>query len=129
MGFFSFGGFETMFSIVFVIVVAGFVLVFAMLLARMLREGKRWRRDNASPLLTVTAAVVAKRAEVSYRTRHTSTGMHSGFSHTTYFVTFQVESGDRMELEVRDTEYGILAEGDVGRLTFQGSRYQGFERQ
>ena len=45
-----------------------------------------------------------------------------------YYVTFQVESGDRMELSVRGKEYGLLAEGDYGRLTFQGTRYLGFQR-
>jgi hypothetical protein len=33
-----------------------------------------------------------------------------------------------MEFGVRDTEYGMLAEGDTGKLTFQGTRYLGFER-
>mgnify|MGYP000784206328 FL=1 len=47
---------------------------------------------------------------------------------TTYYVTFQVESGDRMELSVDDSEYGMLVEGDEGKLTFQGSRYLGFEQ-
>ena len=47
---------------------------------------------------------------------------------TTYYVTFQVESGDRIELRLSGTEYGQLAEGDTGRLSFQGTRYLGFER-
>ena len=33
-----------------------------------------------------------------------------------------------MELPVTGPEYGMLAEGDRGRLTFQGTRYLGFER-
>ena len=33
-----------------------------------------------------------------------------------------------MELQVDDAEYGMLAEGDTGRLSFQGTRYLGFER-
>lgn len=45
-----------------------------------------------------------------------------------YYVTFEVESGDRMEFSVYGKEYGMLAEGDEGKLTFQGSRYLGFER-
>jgi hypothetical protein len=32
---------------------------------------------------------------------------------TWYYVTFQVESGDRMELAVRGSDYGMLAEGGV----------------
>jgi len=43
-------------------------------------------------------------------------------------VTFLVESGDRIELCVSGTEYGMLVEGDTGRLTFQGTRYLSFER-
>ena len=46
-----------------------------------------------------------------------------------YYVTFQVESGDRMEFEVSGTEYGMLAEGDSGELTFQGTRYLNFRRE
>lgn len=49
-------------------------------------------------------------------------------SSTRYYATFQVESGDRMELAVSGPEYGMLAEGDRGTLTFQGTRYLGFER-
>ena len=33
-----------------------------------------------------------------------------------------------MELSVKSSEYGMLAEGDSGRLTFQGTRFLGFER-
>lgn len=38
-------------------------------------------------------------------------------------LIFQIDSGDQMELTVRGSEYGILAEGDVGMLSFQGTRY------
>jgi hypothetical protein len=43
-------------------------------------------------------------------------------------VTFEVKSGDRMELQVQGHEYGMLVEGDFGELTFQGNRYLGFAR-
>ena len=49
-------------------------------------------------------------------------------SSTTYYVTFQVASGDRMELCVGGPEYGMLVEGDFGDLSFQGTRYLGFQR-
>lgn len=44
-------------------------------------------------------------------------------SYTTYYVTFEVESGDRIELIVPDREYGLMVEGD------QGTRYISFDRQ
>jgi hypothetical protein len=33
-----------------------------------------------------------------------------------------------MELHVAGVEYGMLAEGDFGNLSFQGTRFLGFER-
>ena len=100
-----------------------FLGVFAFILVKLI--GK-WNKNNHSPRLTVPAAVTAKRTNV---TRHRSAGeSHLTHTSTTYYVTFQVESGDRMELLVSGSEYGMLAEGDTGKLTFQGSRYLGFER-
>ena len=70
--------------------------------------------------------MLAKRHDVS---RHNSAGEHHHHHyHNSYFVTFEVASGDRMELQMQGHEYGLLIEGDKGRLTFQGTRYLGFER-
>ena len=79
--------------------------------------------------LTVEATVSSKRQNVDVHHHNTgdNNAMHTTTS-TTYYVTFQVASGDRMELRVGGREYGQLAEGDFGELTFQGTRYLGFER-
>ena len=128
MGFPSFGGFA--FGAVPVIVVIGFALAFGMMFIRMIKGGIQWNRNNNSPVLTVEAQVVAKRLSVSTYTHHhnDNMAMDETTSSTTYYITFEVESGDRMELRVPDEEYGLLVEGDLGRLTFQGTRYKGFER-
>lgn len=100
-----------------------FLLVFGMILVNVFRGIGQWNKNNNSPRLTVEATVVAKRDEI-HRHRndnHTSTS-------TTYFVTFQVASGDRMELQMDGRDYGMLVEGDFGDLTFQGTRYLGFVR-
>lgn len=83
-----------------------------------------------SPRLTVDATIVAKRMDVTHH-HHANPGnaAHHSSSSTCYYVTFQVESGDRMELQVKGNEYGMLVEGDYGKLSFQGTRYLGFERQ
>ncbi|MNJ79746.1 hypothetical protein D3C77_778650 [compost metagenome] len=39
-----------------------------------------------------------------------------------------MESGDRLEFNLSGSDYGQCSVGDEGKLTFQGSRYQGFER-
>lgn len=88
---------------------------------------KQWSKNNASPVLTVEAAVVSRRTNVSHHhSADSNEMMHTSSTH--YYVTFQVESGDRMELAVDGSEYGMLVEGDFGKLTFQGTRYLGFER-
>lgn len=102
-----------------------FLLVFGMILVNLFRGLKEWNSNNHAPRLTVQTQVVSKRTNVSRR--HDSNTHHTRTS-TTYYVTFQVESGDRMELEVKGQEYGLIVEGDKGRLTFQGTRFLGFER-
>ena len=44
-------------------------------------------------------------------------------------MTFEFESGDRMEFAVPSDIYGLSVEGDRGKLTFQGTAFIGFERQ
>lgn len=129
MGFSPYGGMDAMFSIIPVIVFLGFVFIIGAFIVSAIRGVGQWQKNNEAPVLTVESTVVAKRADVS--THHHNTGtdnMSHISSSTTYYVTFEVASGDRMEFKVRDKEYGILVENDVGRLTFQGTRYLGFDR-
>ena len=122
MGFaFGFGMFQLMFTLVFVIVIGTFIVT-------AVKGIGQWNRNNNSPRLTVPALVVAKRTNVSRHRHGGANGHHHYHTSTTYYVTFQVESGDRMELHVNGSEYGMLVEGDQGNLSFQGTRYLGFER-
>ena len=116
----GFGAFGVMFTIVFVLVISVFVVTFV-------RGIGQWNKNNNSPRLTVPATVVSKRANVSHR--HHAGEHHHSHTSTSYYVTFEVESGDRMELHLSGTEYGLLVEGDKGKLSFQGTRYLGFERE
>ena len=123
MGFgfdFGFGMFGVMFTLMF-------ILVFGIFLVTIVRGIGQWNKNNHSPRLTVPATVVSKRSHT--RHHHHNTGGHHHTHHSTsYYVTFQVDSGDRMELHMTGQEYGMLVEGDKGNLTFQGTRYLGFER-
>ena len=115
--------FEILFTLVFALVIGTFI-------ATAVKGISQWNKNNHSPRLTVPATIVAKRTNVSHHHHHNygGTGMHHTTHSTTYYVTFQVESGDRMELHVAGHEFGMLIEGDCGMLTFQGTRYLGFER-
>lgn len=117
-----------MFQIVPVIVVAGFVIVFGLILVRSVQGAKQWEKNNQSPVLTVDATVAAKRMDVSNFDQSGAGDHFHRVSSTSYYATFEVASGDRMEFRIRDMEYGMLSEKDVGKLTFQGTRYLGFER-
>lgn len=105
-----------------------FLLVIGLILFQIIRGIATWSRNNAQPVLTVDAHVVSKRTDVSRRAHNHNNGHIHHSTSTSYYITFQVESTDRMEFHVSGEEYGMLAEGDYGRLTFQGSRYHGFER-
>ena len=123
---FGSGAFEIVFT-------AMFALVLSLIVFTVIRGIRQWHHNNQQPVLTVEATVIAKRTHISHSHHAVGgdvTGAH-GFhdtSSTSYYVTFEVESGDRMEFLTDGIEYGMLAEGDYGRLTFQGTRYLGFER-
>ena len=121
-GFEGFFGIFSLFSGLFGVV---FVLVFGIILYTLIRNIKQERKNDQSPRLTVDAKVVAKRTN---HTRHSGGRHHMAHTTTTYFVTFEVESGDRMELRLQGHEYGLIVEGDYGELTFQGTRFLGFTR-
>lgn len=77
-----------------------------------------WNRNNHAPISTVPSKVVSKRQQ--FHKTNTS-------GYTNCYVTFELQCGERMELAVPDEQYGYLVEGDCGMLTFQGSRYKGFQ--
>jgi hypothetical protein len=82
------------------------------------------RTNEASPLRSVDALVLSRRADVRRRPGHEAGTSTS----TSYFVTFEDESGARLELPLSGAEHGQLAEGDRGHLIHQGTRYKGFTR-
>lgn len=118
-----FGGvemFEIFFGLFFIIFLGFFVY-------NVIMNVRQWHRNNNSPRLSVDATVVTKRSHTTHNHHHHNEHMHTTTS-TSYYVTFQVQSGDRMELGVKSYDYGMLVEGDYGVLTFQGTRFLGFER-
>lgn len=106
--------------LIFAVVIMAFIVFF-------IKGISTWHKNNNSPRLTVRATVVSKRQNTDVHHHHNDGAMHTSTS-TTYYATFQFDSGDRLELHIPGREYGMLAEGDIGELTFQGTRYLGFQR-
>ncbi len=79
----SFRVMDSMFTIVFVLVIGVFIVV-------IVRGIGTWHKNNGSPQLRVPARVAAKRIGVSH---HGAAGDHHHVSATWYYVTFEFESG------------------------------------
>lgn len=126
----GFNMFDLGFSFVNIIFPLMFFLVFGLIFFQIISGLRTWNKNNHSPRLHVDAKIIDKRGDISRR-RHTS-GANGSMSHThtstTYYVTFEVTSGDRMELQVPSSEYGYLIIGDEGKLEFQGTRFLSFNR-
>lgn len=86
----------------------------------------QWSRNNNAPLQSIPARIVSKRTEV--RQQQSQEDSLSSRTSTTYYLTYEAEDGMRREFKVEGQEYGMSAEGDQGILTYQGTRYHGFQR-
>lgn len=120
---FGFGGppgfgppplFQFAFTAIIVIIIGVFVFIVG-------RGLLTWSRNNAADRLTRPALIVAKRTKVWG-------GSGQSSASTSYYMTFEFEDGERLELGLNGNEFGLLVEGDHGTLTYQGTRFIGFTR-
>ncbi|MDR3310441.1 MAG: DUF2500 domain-containing protein [Oscillospiraceae bacterium] len=108
-----------------------FLAILAVIVFFAVRGIAQWSKNNGSPRVPARARVVSRRENVDTH-MHDTGDVYSApmmTSSTTYYVTFEFDTGDRAEFAVSGREFGMLAEGDEGTLTFQGTRYIGFERE
>lgn len=117
----SFGTFSGMFSLVFILIVG-------MIIFSIIKGISEWSSNNKQPIIPVDSTVSAKRISVSHHNHNTGDNMMHTSTSTTYYVTFEFENGERLELKVSGKEYGLISEGDKGILSFQGTRFISFER-
>lgn len=106
---------------IFIIVMIGIIAISAG------RGLLQWSRNNSSPTLTIPARIVSKRSEI--RQQQVQDEGIARRTSTTYYLTYEIDGGNRMEFKVDGHEYGMSAEGDRGLLSYQGTRYHGFQRQ
>lgn len=118
---------DIMFSIMPIFILIIFAIVIIGIIGSMVKGVRTYSYNNKQPRLSVPAVVVDKRSNVARR-HHNHNEMHHTSTSTTYYVTFEFDSGDRTEFEIEGREYGMIVSGDKGILTFQGTRYLGFER-
>ncbi|CUN93856.1 MULTISPECIES: DUF2500 domain-containing protein [Clostridium] len=115
-----------MFNIMSFIFPIFFIVFFAMFIFIIVSNIKEWSNNNKQPIIPVASTIISKRINVSHH-HHGET--HTTSRSTTYYTTFQFDNGERLELKVSGKEYGLMAEGDKGILSFQGTRFISFERE
>ena len=74
----------------------------------------------AQPLVTRNAKVIGKR---------TSLRQMSGPPQTNYYCSFEFEDGERAEYAIDSGRYGLIAEGDRGKLDTKGALFWDFRRE
>jgi hypothetical protein len=111
---------DLIFKIVPIFIGIIFVIVLGTIITILIKGISTWNKNNQQPRINAKAKVVAKRTSIR--------GGGETNASNNYFVTFEFESGDRLEFRVTGQEYGQLVEGDIGELQFQGTRYLGYTR-
>lgn len=109
----SFQIFHIISILIFAVAAAFIAFMFIYILSKRSRQE---RANNRAPQETVPAQVVTKRVA------------GGGEMPVYYYATFELDDRNRIEMPVSGTEFGMLADGDRGMLTHQGTRYLGFER-
>ncbi|WP_430510527.1 DUF2500 domain-containing protein [Gottfriedia solisilvae] len=101
-----------------------FIFVFASIFLTLLKVLKQWNYNNKQPKITVPATLITKSTKVIQHKRN----QYIMQSPTSYSLTFEVESGESIELSVDGLTYGKFIENETGILTYQGNKLIHFER-
>ncbi|WP_051541946.1 DUF2500 domain-containing protein [Clostridium lundense] len=117
-----FYGFDDLLFSIFPII---FFIIFGFMVFSMI---KSYVKNSQAPIITVESKIIGKRTNVSHHTHNDANNNISHSTSTTYYITFQTEHGERLELSLSGRMYGLLAEGDVGDLTYQGEWFKDFKR-
>lgn len=105
------------FAIGFITVI--WVIIFLLIIFHFVKFVYEWIKNNVSPIVSKQVKVVAKRMDYA--------GTPNGSGYTLYYITFEdIYSGVRKEFRVKAKQFGIIAEGDCGILTYQGTRFLSF---
>lgn len=112
---------DAMSGVFSVIIIIAAALVAGLVLFVIVKTVGRSVANRNAPILSVDARVAGKREEAGGGTGETP-------ARTRLYATFEAAGGIRMEFEVESRAYGLLAEGDEGKLTFQGTDYLSFQK-
>ena len=106
------------FIILFFLVIGLILSAFVYIFIQIAKARRTLKHCRALPMQRERARVIAKRIDVS----------GGKFTDTDYYVTFELDSGERVEFDVDGKQYGLLTEGDDGILAHQDILFDSFTR-
>lgn len=113
------------FDIFYLIPIVIFTLIAGVIIFKIISGISTWVTNNNSEKITTSARIVAKRSNINHSSNMNTNSSHST---TTYYITFELQSGHRQEFQIKTKDYALLAEQDLGTLTYQGTRFLSFDR-
>lgn len=99
-----------------------FAIVIMVFVTSLVKGVGQYFRNNGIPEEHISARLISKRT-------HTWGGHGNMSAHTSYYATFEIENGDRIEFPVSSKFSGMHVEGDAGILIHRGTRFIEFERE
>ena len=120
--------YDTMDLIVPILIIAAI----AVIILAFFKSMKEINDNKKAPLLSVPAKVSGKRTDIIKRNQPNAgdlSGAH-GYTvvmNTTYYVSFEIEDGERKEFIVDHSIYNTLLEETKGTLSFKGTKFISFE--
>lgn len=111
-----------LFQIIFPVI---FLAVLGVFIFTGIKGLKEWMHNNRQQVFNDPVMVIDKRTHI-WGGHHS--GTHHTGAHTSYYITFEFENGDRQEFMVSGRVYGQTVPGDTGTLTWQGTRFHDFQR-
>lgn len=100
----SLNGFETM------LLIGAVLILFVAFVSTLADKGKS--AENDFPKISIPVTIESKEGKASEKC----------------YLIFKPEMGEKIKLQVPEKDFSLLAAGDRGLLTFQGSSYLEFQR-
>ncbi|MBC5580583.1 DUF2500 family protein [Anaerofilum sp. BX8] len=110
--------------------ITSFIVMFSMVIGLVLIIIiYNWWKNRCSPLIVTQATVTDKRIEEHYVRSKRSAGIgYRTRKVLIYYITFNLEGGENIELRTKEIVYSELQYNDCGKLTFKESKYINFEK-
>ena len=109
-----------------------FAVAFGLIIGTAVKASREKKANDAAPVQELEARVASRRSHVSSALQSVdreTADVRGLTARVTHYITFQMQNGEEMELQVSAADYEQLTEGEQGVLSLQGSRYLGFTRQ